>query len=108
MHKALDKTGKSPELILIDGNRFKSYKNIPHKCIIKGDSEYLSIASASILAKTYRDDYMEELNLQFPQYNWTKNKGYATKDHIEALRIYGQLPYHRKTFHLKEQLKLQF
>lgn len=106
MHRAIDKLSELPELLLIDGNRFKAYKDIPHNCIIKGDGKYLAIAAASILAKTYRDDIMIELSKEYPQYDWEHNKAYATKKHIIALDIHGQSPYHRRSFHLKRQLKL--
>jgi ribonuclease HII len=106
MHLALDKLTTKPQLILIDGNRFINYQDIPHKCIVKGDSEYMSIAAASILAKTYRDEYMEELHSEFPQYNWLKNKGYGTKDHKKAIAEFGITSYHRRSFKLNEQLKL--
>ena len=108
MHRAIDKLKTTPELLLIDGNRFKNYKRIKHECIIKGDGKYLSIAAASILAKTYRDDIMIELSKEFPQYGWEKNKSYATKAHIEAINTYGQCKYHRKSFHLKNQLSFNF
>ncbi|WP_394974934.1 ribonuclease HII [uncultured Croceitalea sp.] len=108
MHKSLDKLKSNPSLILVDGNRFKPYKNIPYKCIVKGDSKYMSIAAASILAKTYRDDYMLKLHEEFPMYNWAKNKGYPTKEHREAIRKYGITKYHRKSFkQLPEQLTLE-
>lgn len=103
MHKALDKLSKKPEHILIDGNRFKPYKKIPHKCIIKGDGKYYSIAAASILAKTYRDEFMEKAHEEFPYYNWKKNKGYPTQEHREAIKQYGDCIYHRKSFKLLEQ-----
>lgn len=107
MHKSLDKLTTAPKFIIVDGNKFKSYKNIPHECIIKGDSKFMSIAAASVLAKTYRDDYMEKIHLEFPMYNWKKNKGYPTKEHREAIREYGITKYHRKSFRLlPEQLKL--
>lgn len=109
MHSALDKMEVSPESILVDGNKFKSYRNIPYACIVGGDGLYSSIAAASILAKTYRDDYMRKLHNDFPDYNWKKNKGYATKEHIQAIQFIGYSPYHRRTFHLKsEQLTLEF
>lgn len=108
MHSAIDKLGFEPELLLIDGNRFKKYKNIPHKCIIKGDAEYMSIAAASILAKTYRDEFMEKIHEEFPQYNWNKNKGYGTLEHREAIIKHGICSYHRKSFRLNEQLKMKF
>lgn len=103
MHKALDKLAKKPEHILVDGNRFKPYKKIPHKCIIKGDGKYYSIAAASILAKTYRDEFMEKLHNEFPYYNWKKNKGYPTKEHRAAIKQYGDCIHHRKSFKLLEQ-----
>ena len=101
MHLALNKLKKKPQLLLIDGNRFVPYKKIPHHCIIKGDGIYASIAAASILAKTYRDEYMLQIHEQFPQYGWEKNKGYGTATHRNAIEIYGQCKYHRKTFRLK-------
>ena len=101
MHFALDKLNTIPELLLIDGNRFYKYNKIPHQCIVKGDSIYASIAAASILAKTYRDEYMFQLHQEFPQYNWMKNKGYGTKEHREAIRKWGQCEYHRKSFQVK-------
>lgn len=100
MHLAIRKLGIQPQLLLIDGNRFARYKRIPHKCIIQGDGIYASIAAASILAKTYRDDYMKELHRKFPRYNWAQNKGYATREHQEALDQHGPCKYHRKTFRL--------
>lgn len=107
MHKALDKLAKKPEHILIDGNRFKPYKKIPHKCIIKGDGKYYSIAAASILAKTYRDEFMKKVHEEFPYYNWKKNKGYPTQEHRAAIKKYGDCLHHRKSFKLLEhQLEL--
>lgn len=107
MHRALDKLETPPELILVDGNRFTPYHNIEHRCIIKGDGIYMSIAAASILAKTYRDDYMAELADSHPQYGWSNNKGYPTKAHREALRYHGVTPHHRRSFRLlPEQLSL--
>lgn len=100
MHLAVKKLAFEPQLLLIDGNRFIKYKKIPHKCIIQGDALYASIAAASILAKTYRDDYMKELHHQFPQYNWIQNKGYATREHQEALDAHGPCKYHRTSFRL--------
>jgi ribonuclease HII len=109
MHKSIKNLNSKIDLLLIDGNRFKKYYDIPHKCIVKGDSEYFSIAAASVLAKTYRDDFMDSLHEKNPEYGWNKNKGYATKYHIEAIRKFGHTAYHRKTFHLKsDQLELQF
>lgn len=97
-----------PEFVIVDGNRFKPIKGIPHQCIVKGDAKYLSIAAASILAKTARDEYMQQLHEEFPMYHWNRNKGYPTKAHREAIRKYGPSPYHRKSFKLlPEQLKLK-
>ncbi len=101
MHLALDKLKKKPELLLIDGNRFNPYKKIPHQCFVKGDSRFASIAAASILAKTYRDDYMQELHTEYPNYGWNQNKGYGTAIHRKAIEIHGQCKYHRKSFRLK-------
>ena len=107
MHNALDALKISPELLLIDGNRFTTYKKIPHRCIIKGDSIYASIAAASILAKTYRDDYMRQLHEEFPQYNWEKNKGYGTAEHRSAIDEFGLCKFHRSSFNIKpNQAKL--
>ena len=109
MHRAIDRLRVIPEFIIIDGNKFNIYKNIPHKTIVKGDAKYLSIAAASILAKTYRDEYMEKIHHEFPEYNWKKNKGYPTKEHRAAIRKFGATEYHRKSFKLlPEQLKLDF
>lgn len=100
MHKALDKLSIVPDRILIDGNKFIPYKNIEFHCMIKGDGRFASIAAASILAKTYRDDFMKKSHEQFPQYNWLSNKGYPTKKHRQAIMDYGPCKYHRKTFRL--------
>lgn len=100
MHLSLDKLSIIPQLLLIDGNRFKTYKNIPHHCIIKGDGKYASIAAASILAKTYRDEYMQQLHQHFPQYGWNQNKGYGTAIHRKAISIHGLCAYHRKSFNI--------
>ena len=109
MHKALDQLNTVPEMIIVDGNKFKPYKNIAHECIIKGDGKYLSIAAASVLAKTYRDAYMEKIHEEFPMYNWKKNKGYPTKEHRAAIEKYGITKYHRKSFKLlPDQLKFEF
>ncbi|GHV61770.1 ribonuclease HII [Bacteroidia bacterium] len=109
MHRALDKLSIRPEHILVDGNRFKSYQDIPHCCIVKGDGKYLSIAAASILAKTYRDEYMQELDAQFPQYNWKQNKAYPTKEHREKIKQFGITDFHRKSFNFAgSQLTLDF
>ena len=107
MHLAIDQLKKKPELLLIDGNRFKPYKKINHQCIVKGDGKFSSIAAASILAKTYRDAYMQNIHLEFPNYHWTKNKGYGTSDHRKAIETFGLCKYHRKSFNiLPNQLKL--
>ena len=109
MHRAIEQLSVKPEHLLIDGNRFTPYPDIPHSIIIKGDGKYLSIAAASILAKTYRDDYMDSLANEYPQYLWQQNKGYPTKAHREAIREHGITLYHRKTFTLlPEQLTLDF
>ena len=100
MHRALDQLKVRPEAIIVDGNRFKKYGEVPHACIVKGDAKYLSIAAASILAKTYRDDYMDGLAEEYPQYDWKSNKGYPTKKHREAIRQYGVTPYHRMSYNL--------
>jgi len=128
MHRALDQLAVRPQAIIVDGNRFKPYypptsptvpfdsakarqcSPLPHTTIVKGDGKYLSIAAASILAKTYRDDYMEQMALEYPQYDWASNKGYPTKKHREAIRTYGITPLHRKTFNMlgDSQLTLDF
>ena len=100
MHRAINKLHIKPQLLLIDGNRFNSYEDIEHECIIKGDAKYLSIAAASILAKTYRDEIMKELNIEFSDYKWEKNKGYPTKEHRNAIKMVGISKYHRKSFQL--------
>jgi len=100
MHKALNLLKTKPQLLLIDGNRFIQYKKIPHQCIIKGDGIYASIAAASILAKTYRDDYMLQLHEKFPQYNWKKNKGYGTLEHRKAIEEFGICKHHRMSFNI--------
>ncbi|SFR50180.1 ribonuclease HII [Maribacter stanieri] len=100
MHQAIDSLSKTPDYIIVDGNRFKPYKDIPHSCIIKGDSKYLSIAAASVLAKTARDAYMLKLHEEYPMYNWKKNKGYPTKEHRAAIKKYGPTKYHRMSFKL--------
>ena len=107
MHGALKKLPLTPEFIIVDGNRFKPFLNIPYQTIIKGDAKYLSIAAASILAKTYRDEYMLKIHEEFPMYRWDKNMGYPTKEHRQAILEYGPCKYHRKSFRLlPEQLKL--
>lgn len=100
MHGAIDALSVRPELLLIDGNRFIPYLGIPHQCVVGGDGIYASIAAASVLAKTYRDDHMNNLHLQFPQYGWDRNKGYATRTHQEALNAHGPCPEHRRSFRL--------
>lgn len=107
MHKAIAKLNTTPELLLIDGNRFKHYKGIDHTCIIKGDSKFMNIAAASILAKTYRDDFMMKIDDEFPMYRWAQNKGYPTKQHRDAIMKYGNCKYHRQSFTLlPNQLKM--
>jgi ribonuclease HII len=107
MHRALDKLNTAPDFILIDGNRFKPYKGISYQCIVKGDASYASIAAASVLAKTYRDDYMKELAAEYPYYDWEHNKGYPTRKHRAAIAKYGVTPYHRTSYKLlDEQLEL--
>lgn len=109
MHRAIDQLSNKPEILLIDGNRFKSYPNIRHECIIGGDSKYMSIAAASILAKTYRDDFMKKAAEVYPQYAWQNNMGYGTKAHREAIREFGPSPLHRMSFTLlPEQLTFDF
>lgn len=108
MHHAIDEL-KKVEFISVDGNRFKAYKTIPHETIIKGDGKYLNIAAASVLAKTYRDEYMAKIHEEFPMYNWKKNKGYPTTEHREAIKKYGPTKYHRTSFKLlPEQLSFEF
>lgn len=107
MHKAIKKLKIIPELLLIDGNRFKPYYAVRHCCIVKGDQKYISIAAASILAKTTRDDYMSALHKKYPYYGWNKNKGYPTRQHRESISRYGISPYHRKSFNMNEQIKLK-
>ncbi len=108
MHRALDKLPVKPQHILVDGNRFKKYKNIPHTCVVKGDGKYMSIAAASVLAKTYRDDFMKKIAAEFPAYKWEKNKGYPTREHKMAIYKFGYTPYHRKSFNADIQLKFDF
>lgn len=109
MHLALDQLKVRPEFIIVDGNRFKPYGDIRHQTIVKGDGKYMSIAAASVLAKTFRDDFMKQIDKEFPQYNWAKNKGYPTADHRAAIEKYGITPYHRRSFRLLDmQTKLDF
>lgn len=100
MHLALDLLKKRPQLLLIDGNRFVTYKKIPHQCFVKGDSRFASIAAASILAKTYRDEWMQQLHREFPHYSWDRNKGYGTATHRKAIEEFGLCKYHRKSFRI--------
>lgn len=107
MHLALEQLTLIPELILVDGNRFKAFRKVPHECIVQGDGKYFSIAAASILAKTYRDDFMHKLADEFPEYHWYTNKGYATVKHREAVITHGMSPYHRRSFRITDpQLEL--
>ncbi|MEZ4842400.1 MAG: ribonuclease HII [Flavobacteriaceae bacterium] len=109
MHRSIDKLTVAPEFIIVDGNKFKKYKDIPHQTIVKGDSKFMSIAAASILAKTYRDEYMEKIHVNFPDYNWKQNKGYPTKEHRQIIRELGITEHHRKSFKLlPEQLSFDF
>jgi ribonuclease HII len=108
MHRSIERLKIKPEYIIVDGNKFRDYKDIPSQTIVKGDAKYLSIAAASILAKTYRDEYMAKIHEEFPMYNWKKNKGYPTKEHRNGIREFGATKYHRKTFKLlPEQLTLE-
>jgi ribonuclease HII len=100
MHRALDQLASPPDALLIDGNRFLPYRNIPHHCMVKGDARFAAIAAASILAKTHRDAYMQRLHEQYPQYGWNRNKGYPTRAHREAIQRHGPTPHHRKSFRL--------
>lgn len=110
MHRALDALKVRPEAVIVDGNRFKPYGDLPSTTIVKGDGKYMSIAAASILAKTYRDDYMDSLAEEYPQYDWKGNKGYPTKKHREAIRLHGVTPYHRMSYNLlgSQELELDF
>ena len=108
MHRALDQLKVRPEAIIVDGNRFKPYKKLPHTTIVKGDGKYLAIAAASILAKTYRDDYMNQLAEEYPQYDWLSNKGYPTRKHREAIKQFGITPYHRRSYNLLGDGQLSF
>jgi ribonuclease HII len=109
MHRALDKLEHLPAYLLIDGNRFKPYGEIPHSCIVKGDGIYASIAAASVLAKTHRDEYMEIVHMEYPLYDWNRNKGYPTRAHRKALLKHGPTPYHRRSFRLlDDQIRLKF
>ncbi len=108
MHRALDALKLRPEAVIVDGNRFKPYHGLPYSTIVKGDGKYLAIAAASILAKTYRDDYMNRLAEEYPQYDWRSNKGYPTKKHREAIREHGITPYHRRSYNLLGDGQLSF
>lgn len=110
MHRAVDQLSVRPQALIIDGNRFRPYQDLPYTTIVKGDGKYQSVAAASILAKTFRDDYMKELHEQYPFYGWNRNAGYPTREHREAIREHGITPYHRKTFNLlgDGQLELEF
>lgn len=108
MHRALDQLQVRPEAVIVDGNRFKPYQDLPSTTIVKGDGKYLSIAAASILAKTYRDDYMLSLAEEYPQYDWQSNMGYPTKKHRQAIREHGITPYHRKSYNLLGDGQLSF
>jgi len=108
MHESIKKLNIRPQLLLIDGNRFKAYEDIPHLCMVKGDARFMSIAAASVLAKTYRDEFMCEIGKSHPAFEWQKNKGYPTKIHIMALEKHGNTPYHRLTYKVNKQLKLKF
>ena len=103
MHRAIEQLGVAPQHLIVDGNRFKPYRDIPYDCVVKGDGKYLSIAAASVLAKIYRDDYMMQLHDLYPQYGWDKNKGYPTRDHREAIARYGATPCHRMSFRLLDR-----
>lgn len=108
MHRAIAQIQHPIDLLLIDGNKFKPYRSIPHRCIVQGDAKYLSIAAASILAKTHRDHLMQEYHLQYPEYNFAQNMGYASAEHIRAIEKYGYTPIHRKTFKIKKLAKQLF
>jgi ribonuclease HII len=109
MHLALEQLPILPELILVDGHLFTPYATIPHKCMIRGDAEFASIAAASVLAKTYRDDYMQQLHVSFPEYGWLKNKGYGTLEHRKAIAQFGLTPFHRRSFQIRDlQIDIDF
>ena len=108
MHNALDRLSIKPDFIIVDGNRFKPYQHTPYQCIVKGDSLYTTIAAASILAKTHRDEFMEKIHREYPDYGWNQNKGYPTAFHKHAISIHGITPYHRKSFNMTKQLKIDF
>jgi len=108
MHRALDQLSTRPDFLLIDGNRFKAYRDIPYECVVKGDATYYAIAAASVLAKTWRDEYMMNIHREYPQYNCDSNKGYPTREHKDAINQYGVTSYHRLSFNMNEQMKLDF
>lgn len=109
MQESIGKLHTTPAFVAVDGNRFKPYRDIPHACVVKGDAQYMTIAAASILAKTYRDEYMAQLHEEFPHYNWKQNKGYPTAEHRRAIATHGTTPYHRMSFRLlPDQLELSF
>lgn len=108
MHEAVKKLSIMPQLLLIDGNRFDPFPGIPHECFVKGDGRLMSIAAASVLAKTHRDEFMTQIHMEFPHYGWDRNKGYPTQTHIRALQNFGPSPWHRRTFQVKGQLKIHF
>jgi ribonuclease HII len=107
MHLSLNQLKTTPEFLLIDGNRFKTYANIPHQCIVKGDGKYAAIAAASILAKTWRDEFMQQIHTSFPQYGWDRNKGYGTATHRKAIEEWGLCSYHRKSFNILPESSIQ-
>jgi len=106
MQRAVGLLTRLPGFLAVDGNRFKTTGNIPFECVVKGDATYMQIAAASILAKTHRDEFMEKIHLEYPMYNWASNKGYATRDHQDAINTFGISPYHRRSFNMNEQLKM--
>ena len=109
MHRSIEGLQTLPQFIAVDGNKFRPFGKIPHQCVVKGDAKFLHIAAASVLAKTYRDAFMEKIHEEFPMYNWKKNKGYPTAEHREAIKKYGITPYHRKSFKLlPDQLEIEF
>jgi ribonuclease HII len=108
MHRAVDQLSQLPGLLIVDGNRFKQYEDIPYECIVKGDGIYYAIAAASVLAKTHRDQFMHTIHSEFPYYHWDNNKGYPTRDHKDAINEYGICKYHRRSFNMNEQLKIGF
>jgi ribonuclease HII len=106
MHRALDQLKARPGFLLVDGNRFTPYGDVPYTCVVRGDAEYLTIAAASILAKTHRDEYMLKIHQEYPAYHWASNKGYPTREHKDAIGAFGITPYHRRSFNMNEQLKM--